>query len=457
LRQHFLGLAATAEGCALTPFSIFRSGQVVRTRSSGSDCEIAEILGCGAQGEVYRVHLANSAFALKWYYPQAATAQQLSLLESLIRRGPPDQRFLWPLELMSASETPGFGYLMRLREPRFRGLVDLMKRRIDPTFRALATAGFELSDSFLQLHSKGLCYHDISFGNLFLDPDSGEILICDNDNVTVDGDLKAGVLGTPRFMAPEVVRAEARPSIQSDLFSLAVLIFYLFVVHHPLEGKKELAIHSFDLAAMTQLYGFDPLFIFDPQDRSNEPVPGYHDNALNTWPIYPKFLRDLFTKAFTAGISDPGHGRIREGEWRLAMIRLRDSIVYCGNCTAENFYDRESAQAPEGGICWSCQRRYRLPFRIRIGRNIVILNHDTRLFPHHIEEQRPYDFSSAVAVVSQHPSEPDRWGLRNESAQSWFLQTPSDPAPLEVPPGRSATLSHGARINFGPSEGEIRH
>jgi hypothetical protein len=110
----------------LTPFSIFRPGQAMRTRSSGSDCEIAELLGCGAQGEVYRVHLANSTFALKWYYPQAATAQQLSLLESLIRRGPPDQRFLWPLELMSAGGTPGFGYLMRLREPRFRGLVDLM-------------------------------------------------------------------------------------------------------------------------------------------------------------------------------------------------------------------------------------------------------------------------------------------------------------------------------------------
>ena len=442
----------------MTPFSILRPGQIVKTHSTGSICEVEEFLGCGAQGEVYRARMAGSPFALKWYYPHAATTQQLSVLASLIRHGPPTSCFLWPLDLMAAADTPGYGYLMLLREPRFRGLVDLMKRRIDPTFRALATAGFELAHSFLQLHSKGFCYHDISFGNLFLDPESGEILICDNDNVTVDGDSKAGILGTPRFMAPEVVRGEARPSIQTDLFSLAVLLFYLFVVHHPLEGKKELAIHSFDLAAMTQLYGAEPVFIFDPFDRSNEPVPGYHDNAVATWPIYPKFLRDLFTKAFTSGISDPAHGRIREGEWRVAMIRLRDSIVYCGNCGAENFYDRDSVKTsqPETGICWSCQRRYRIPFRIRIGRNVVVLNHDTRLFPHHVDEQRLYDFSAPVAVVTRHPTEPDRWGLRNESAQSWYLQTPSDPSPVEVPPGRSAALGKGARINFGPGEGEVR-
>jgi len=147
------------------------------------------------------------------------------------------------------------------------------------------------------LHSKGLCYRDISFGNLFLDPANGEILICDNDNVAIDGNPGTGILGTPRFMAPEVVRGGSLPSIQTDLFSLAVLLFYLFLVHHPLEGKKELAIHSFDLPAMTRLYGTDPVFIFDPRDHSNRPVPGCHDNALVNWPLYPSFC----------GIFSPGH------------------------------------------------------------------------------------------------------------------------------------------------------
>src|SRR5581483_632859 len=163
----------------------------------------------------------------------------------LVKQGPPNDRFLWPIELAETGEpatVPGFGYVMPLREARYRGIIDLMKRRVEPSFRALATAGLELAHSYLQLHARGLCYRDISFGNVFFDPESGEVLICDNDNVAVDGQASAGVLGTPRFMAPEVVRGEALPSTQTDLFSLAVLLFYLFMVHHPLEGAREAAI-----------------------------------------------------------------------------------------------------------------------------------------------------------------------------------------------------------------------
>jgi len=84
-----------------------------------------------------------------------------------------------------------------------------------------------------------------------------------------------------------------------------------------------------DVPAMNQLYGTEPVFIFDPGDDSNRPVPGYQDNAIVSWPIYPQFLRDLFTKSFTSGIKDPKNGRVRESEWRIAMVKLRDSIIYC--------------------------------------------------------------------------------------------------------------------------------
>ena len=440
---------------------ILAPGQIVHTQPAAHACEVIDLIGEGAQGEVYRARLADRMMALKWYHPSAATAQQRASLDRLIRKGPPNNRFLWPIEMAIAQGVTGFGYLMPLREERFRGLVDLMKRQVDPTFRALATAGFELANSFLQLHSKGLCYRDISFGNLFLDPISGEILICDNDNVTVDGDLSTGILGTPRFMAPEVVRGDALPSIQTDLFSLSVLLFYLFVVHHPLEGRKELAIHSFDLPAMTRIYGTEPVFIYDPYDRSNEPVPGFHDNALVLWPLYPQFLRDLFVRAFREGIADPEHGRVREGEWRAAMVRLRDSIVYCSNCAAENFYDPESGGAssggPAGGICWSCQRRFRLPFRIRIGRSVIVLNHNTELYPHHLDDQRVYDFSAPVAAVTAHPTQAGVWGLRNLSGESWFFQTVYDASPTEVSPGRAVPLADGLRIHFGSSEAVVRN
>jgi len=429
---------------------ILKSGQKVRTSSSRGDCTVEKLLGSGGQGEVYQAQLDGKPVAVKWYYPTSATPDQQKALEALIKIGAPSDRFLWPMQLATASATTGFGYVMPLRNRRFRSIVDLMKRRIEPSFRALATAGLELSHSYLQLHTKGLCYRDISFGNAFFDPDTGEILICDNDNVAIDNQSRSAVYGTPRFMAPEIVRGDAVPGTQTDLFSLAVLLFYMFVMHHPLEGRKELAIKCLDLPAMKKLYGTEPLFIFDPSDNSNAPDPQYQRNALAFWSVYPHFLRDLFTKAFTDGIRDPQHGRVRESNWRAVMVRLRDSIIYCTHCNVENFHDG----GEDNDRCWSCRRQLRLPPRVRIAKNFVMLNHDTFLFAHHVDEEKKYDFTHPVAAVTKHPVDPDIWGLKNLSLETWST-TNNKGEVKDVSPGRSVTLALGTRINFGHAEGEI--
>ncbi|HEX8747169.1 MAG TPA: hypothetical protein VF717_08205 [Pyrinomonadaceae bacterium] len=436
---------------------MLRPGQSVRCQPSGMNCVIDTLLGAGGQGEVYKATLGGEAVAVKWFFPKMGTPEQRAAIELLVRSGPPSEHFLWPMEVTEAAGVPGFGYVMPLRPPRFKNIVDLMKRRIEPTFRALATAGLNLSHNYLLLHSQGLCYRDISFGNAFFDPDNGDILIADNDNVSVDGAGVLGVLGTPRFMAPEVVRGEAVPSTQTDLFSLSVLVFYMLMVAHPLEGRKETEIKCLDLPAMTKLYGTEPLFIFDPADNSNAPVPGIHDNALAFWRIYPQFLRDLFTRAFTVGMREPLHGRVRESEWRGAMVRLRDAIFYCHHCGLENFYDSEALKARGGnpGLCWSCAAQLRLPPRIRIGKSIVMLNHDTRLFPHHVDDQKLYDFSGPVAAISQHPTNPAIWGLKNLSQVRWVI-TNAEGEVKDVEPGRSFTLTADTKIQFGNMTGEIR-
>lgn len=231
-------------------------GQTIHSRASRMALRVEQFLGGGGQGEVYQVSVQNQALAVKWFFPHylRQDARLRERLERAIQIGPPSDRFLWPLEMVNAPGVAGFGYLMALREPSFQGLADLVTRRAEPTFHTLATIGFELAHSYLQLHAKGLCYRDISFGNVFFNPATGEVRICDNDNVDIDG--QPGTIGgTVRFMAPEIVRGESTPSTQTDLFSLAVLLFYLLMNHHPLEGARESAIHCFDLPAMTKLYG----------------------------------------------------------------------------------------------------------------------------------------------------------------------------------------------------------
>ena len=441
---------------------LLTTGQVVQT-DSGLSCKVGKMLGSGGQGEVYQATLGNSTLALKWYYPHYIY-QDPDLrrrLEQVVSSGSPNDKFLWPIAIVS-EQGDGFGYIMGLREPRYRSILDWVKRRVNPSFKVLVTTGLELADSFLQLHAKGLCYRDISFNNIFFEPETGRILICDNDNVTIDGSELGGILGTPDFMAPEVVRREALPSKQTDLFSLAVLLFYIFHIHHPLYGKKVMDVMCLDLPARMQLCGKEPVFIFD-SDRSNEAVDLSIDptgeagaNALAFWPIYPQSLQNLFIQSFTEGLRDPKHGRVRESVWRAEMVRLRDSIIYCSHCKADNFYDVNAFKASGGkpGKCWSCHQEVQLPPRMRIGNNIVMLNHNTQLFLHHIDRQKMYDFSQAVAAITQHSNDSNAWALQNLSAKSWTATTLEQVQ--EVKPRQSVVLRMGLKINFGNTEGEIR-
>jgi len=255
-------------------------------------------------------------------------------------------------------------------------------------------------------------------------------------------------------MAPEVVRGDSKPSIVTDLYSLSVLLFYILMTSHPLEGKKEASIKCFDLPAMNKLYGTEPIFIYDPNDNSNRPVKGYHDNAIAFWEIYPEFIKKLFIKAFTNGIKEPQNGRVRESEWRSKLIRLRDSIIYC-KCGAENFYDIDKLKNNNNLSCWSCKNTLILPPRLRLGNEIIMLNHDTKIYSHHIDDNNMYDFSTLVSEVNQNPKNPNLWGLKNNSSIKWNIKMP-DGTLKDVEPNQNAPIINGIKINFGQKEGEIR-
>ncbi len=432
-----------------------RPGQTVQLQIAGETCEIMELLGSGGQGQVYHTQLHGRDYALKWYFLHYATDDQRLRIEKLIQKGPPNDRFLWPLDLADTPEVPGFGYIMPLREPRFRGMAELMSREVDPTFLALTHVAIELADSFLRLHSLGLCYTDISFGNIFFDPETGEVSICDNDNVAVEGEGRGGVLGTPRFMAPEIVRGEGKPGVAGDLYSLSVILFYMFMVHHPLEGKREREIVCLDLEAMRKLYGTDALFIFDPRHGANRPVAGIHNNATLFWNLYPDYLRDAFIRAFTDGLRDPS-ARVRESEWRSVFARMRDQIFYCQACGAENFLssDDDASAALKEHRCWSCQEILLPPLRLMIGRHAVALNMDTVLYPHHLDPNRRNDYSEVIAEVAPHPTRANVWGFKNISVHPWTVTPPSG-ASIKVEPGRSVSIVPGLRIDFGASEGTV--
>jgi len=402
------------------------------------------LIGEGGQGAVYEaaVEGAEEPVALKWYLPHCATPAQREAISMLVELTPPSDRFLWPSELATIDGEQSFGYVMPLRPPNYVGMVDVLAGRVDVSLASICTVGYELADSFLKLHNEGYCYRDVSYGNVFLEPTTGKVLICDNDNVGIDGVSTSNVLGTRRFMAPEIVRGEAAPSTRTDLFSLSVLLFYLLMVGHPLLGRRELGHASLDGEAEKHLFGIHPVFVFDPDDVSNAPVPGVHDAVISNWSYYPKMIRDHFTRAFTEGLRNPQHGRVAESIWRLALARLRDQIMPCPACGRTNIFD----EAEPDQSCWSCKRNMPRPLRLRIGRETVVLKEGTVLHPHHV--RLDHDFDTPLAVIAQHPERTEVWGLRNLTENTWPVTLP-DGSTREVEPGRSVGLIPGAVIDLG--------
>lgn len=421
------------------------------TGESGITYTVIQMLGSGGQGEVYSVDSPNGKKALKWYYKQTSTAEQKNIIMNLVQDGAPSPYFLWPEDFLVNNSNGTFGYIMELRPKEYANIPDLLNRKVEPNFEKLILAVYNMAKQYELLHRKGYSYKDISEQNVFFKPDTGDVLICDNDNVSGNGMADSGVYGTMRFMAPEIVRGEEVPSRNTDLYSMAVLIFNMLFISHPLEGRNEASIHALDEKANIALFGTHPVFIFDPNNTENRPVPGIHDNAIIYWDLYPKFLQDKFITAFTDGLVFPAR-RIVEKEWKDVSIKLLDSIMICPSCGAEVFFDPYKEQNGLNHECWNCGCIMKAPPQIKIGKHRILLNLKSKIKSHHIKND--YDLDTVVASVAQNPNNPGQWGLKNESQDIWtYIRT--DGSQVIVPPGRSAALIPGAKINFGTIIGEI--
>ena len=305
--------------------ALLSPGSRLQTMYSRRSVIVGDMLGGGGQGQVFRAQFEDSFCALKWYNPGYLGIDPTlrERLEKSIEVGPPNNQFWWPFELVSDIRATTFGYLMPLREPGFETLVDYMCGRVDASSPTMILKLFHLAGAWWGWTAKGLCYKDISLGNVFFHPRNGDVRVCDINNVDVNG-RPGAILGTPGFMAPEVLLRRAGPSTQTDLHSLAVMLFNILMMGHPLDGQR--ASGPLTPEAMQAIYGSNPLFVFDPEDDRIARFPASRIKSIARWNIYPKFIRDLFMRAFTAGLHDPLNGRSRR---RVAGSDRRACMTRC--------------------------------------------------------------------------------------------------------------------------------
>lgn len=407
----------------------------------GESVKIVKELGRGGQGIVYEVNYREQPFALKWYTQEFKDSSAFyNNLRTNIESGAPSKVFLWP-EMLTENQEGSFGYIMKLRPSGFYDFTDfLLAKKTFSSMDAIIKSVMNICSGFKALHIRGLSYLDLNDGNFFVNPLTGDILICDNDNVTAQGN-DLGMSGKMRYMAPEIVLGK-NPDKYSDYYSLAVILFLFFYANHPLEGKRVLSCPCMTEDNERKHYGSNALFIFDKQNNENSPVRGVHGNAIRRWPLFSKVLQTKFIDAFSQDRIKNPTNRFMESEWIDIFSKLRNRLVVCPNCGGDFFVSNDS------DICINCGKSINLRYSLKTNKYGRLA-----LFP----KKQIYFGNSEIpiAVVRVNKKDPSILGLQNISTITWTVETPSGKlkpvAPNEIMPTKT-----GLKIKFNQNDsGEI--
>lgn len=421
----------------------FQKGQRIRT-ASGGELEVIQKLGEGGQGIVYKVNYNGKQLALKWYFGnKLSNADKFYRnIQNNIKQGAPTSAFLWPLEITEYFEG-SFGYLMELRPSEYKDFSLFLLAKVHfANIEAIINTALCITNGFRELHNKGYSYQDLNDGNFFVNPKTGDVLICDNDNVAPYGE-NLGIAGKCRYMAPEVVMGKKRPDSHTDRFSLAVVLYMLLFLNHPLEGKRTMC-PCLTEELERKFYGSDPVFVWDSTNDSNRPVRGVHTNEIKLWPLYPEFVRKTFEKAFSHEVmvgNDTTH-RVIEKEWQEVFTTLRDLMVKC-SCGSETFID-PSKQACQ---CINCGKSIERPLILKVKKYHAALTPGKKLYACHVQYDSD-DFKEARGEVIASRNNPALLGLRNDSDSTWEAILPNGTS-KGYPNGQVIKLGKGIKINFG--------
>ncbi|MES2523316.1 MAG: lipopolysaccharide kinase InaA family protein [Gemmatimonadota bacterium] len=175
--------------------------------------------------------------------------------------------------------------------------------------------GVRLARAVRRLHMAGLAHADLSNKNVLVDPKGGDACIIDIDSLVVPGVAPPSVLGTPGYIAPEVLANKAQPSIATDKHALAVLLYELLLQRHPLQGRRVNSARSAE-DDETLSMGGRALFVEHPTDRSNPPVKPITVPYTRLGP----YLARCFTRTFVDGLHAPVR-RADAAEWEHALYR----------------------------------------------------------------------------------------------------------------------------------------
>ena len=307
----------------------------------GKKHRLGEMAGYGAQGVVYEDSTGTKM--IKLYYPSGSKIVDEDILERLhfIRDVKMPPNFVAIEDIV---EEPYVGYVMKKvvdHKPLNTYLIPDPELSFSEWynkglgFRERIIIGYIIAKAFGELEKANLSYCDISGNNILVNTGgkTASIKMIDVDNIYVAGKGNAAVLGTPRYIAPEVVSRQKNPDVLSDNYSLAVILFELLRVGHP--------------------YISDDILDGTPEDEEAALAGKYDyvtdDNSTNMLPadiVLTDKLKDLFQRCFVDGKRNR-MARPSAQEFEFALLEASNKVIQCPSCGAWH-YPRKTGRVYDG-------------------------------------------------------------------------------------------------------------
>lgn len=210
--------------------------------ASWGPLRVLEAVGHGASGDVYRAwdSRLDREVALKMLDRSRSASQASSIIDEgrrLARVRHPNVVTVYGAERIDDR----IGLWMEFIDGRtLHQLVTEDRRRFAAP--EIAAIGQTLCGAVGAVHAAGLLHRDIKAQNVMMARD-GRVVLMDFGSGRDRDAPGASLAGTPLYLAPEVLNG-AGPSVQSDIYALGVLLFFLLTGTYPVTGKDLAALRT---------------------------------------------------------------------------------------------------------------------------------------------------------------------------------------------------------------------
>lgn len=409
----------------------------------------------------------DKKYVVKLFHPEQDTAQIQQKIErllgefNLVSEDPSrESLFAWPEALVTE---PRMG--IRMRSVDGRSLESFISKsaweKLPGNERGnwlmRVYLAYQIARIGRWLHARGLRFAGISPANFIVDIVSGQVTMNHCDALVLPDEQALAVFDVSGYSAPEFEAGKTTASMDLDKHALAVLVYQILFMRHPLIGPK---VHSPDHQENERLaYGKRALYIEHPTDRSNRP-----DDLSVTTESLPPLARELFQRAFVDGLHDPSH-RPSALEWETVLLRMADQVISCANpaCSMKSYIvqDKHKFECP-----W-CKTSYQVTTDLPLvslyhpgtGQGDYAFDNWTvagwpnrALMMYHVDPNKipePGDASVLGAYFDLDAN--GKWFMVNESLDDARTADGANVIPFK--PGDRVQLKSGLKILLGPERG----